>query len=96
MKKLLFTLVLLLFANSAFAWGDFERGMTAGVAGFWLYNRLTQPAPQVLIINPSQTVGTRQIYQTPPTVYYNTVPYCRNIPVTDHYGRVIAYQQHCD
>jgi hypothetical protein len=96
MKKLIFALFLLITANSAWAWGDFERGIATGIGGAWLYNRLTQPPviiqqPQPYTVLPSPNPT---LYQNP---NYQTRPYwCRTVPVQDSLGRTIAFQQVCD
>ena len=95
MKKLILILLFLTATNSAWAWGDFERGIATGIGGAWLYNRLTQPP--VVVQQP-------QPYALPapnPTVYvnpnYQPRPYwCRTVPVQDTLGRTVAFQQVCD
>jgi hypothetical protein len=95
MKKIVVALTVLLAANSAWAWGDFERGIATGIGGAWLYNRLTQPPvvvqqPQPYVLSaPNPTVYTNPNYQ--PRPYY-----CRTVPVQDTLGRTIAFQQVCD
>jgi len=97
MKKLLTILLLTVgAANSAWAWGDFERGIATGIGGVWLYNRLTQPSiviqqPQsyTVLPAPNPTVYTNPIYQ--PRPYW-----CRTVPVQDTLGRTVAFQQVCE
>ena len=96
MKRSLATVAILLTANSAWAWGDFERGIATGIGGAWLYNRLTQP-PVVVQQQPNYTV----LPGPNPTVYanpgYQPRPYyCRTVPVQDTLGRTIAFQQVCE
>jgi hypothetical protein len=97
MKKLLLTLMFLTVANSAFAWGDFERGIATGIGGVWLYNRLNQPTVIVQQTQPNYTV----LPAPNPTIYanpnYQPRPYwCRTVPVQDTLGRTVAFQQVCD
>lgn len=75
MKKLIVILTTLLVTNSAFAWGDFERGITTGVAGLWLYNRLSQPTYQVQQQQPI-------IVQQAPQMYPGPVAYPSQYPGT--------------
>lgn len=96
MKKLFFILTLLLSANSAWAWGDFERGIATGIGGAWIYNRLTQPSvivqqPQPYTVLPAPNPITYQNPNYQPRPYY-----CRTVPVQDTLGRIIAFQQICD
>lgn len=96
MKKIIVTLIALFAANSAFAWGDFERGIATGIGGFWLYNQLTQPPVVVQQPQPYSVLPAPNptIYQNP---NYQPRPYwCRTVPVQDTLGRTIAYQQVCD
>ena len=81
MKKLIVILSTLLIANSAFAWGDFERGITTGVAGLWLYNRLSQPTYQVQQTQPVIVQQNPQMYPGP--VAYPNYPnsYSSHYPV---------------
>ncbi len=96
MKRSVVAIAVLLTANSAWAWGDFERGIATGIGGAWLYNRLTQPPviiqqPQTnyALPAPNPTVYTNPTYQ--PRPYY-----CRTVPVQDTLGRTVAFQQVCD
>jgi hypothetical protein len=96
MKRSVVAIAVLLTANSAWAWGDFERGIATGIGGAWLYNRLTQPPviiqqPQTnyALPAPNPTVYTNPNYQ--PRPYY-----CRTVPVQDTLGRTVAFQQVCD
>ena len=94
MKRSVVAIAILLSANSAWAWGDFERGIATGIGGAWLYNRLTQPPvvvqqPYSVLPAPNPTVYTNPNYQ--PRPYY-----CRTVPVQDTLGRTIAFQQVCD
>jgi hypothetical protein len=96
MKRSAVALTVLLAANSAWAWGDFERGIATGLGGAWLYNRLTQP-PVVVQQQPNY-----QVLPAPnPTVYvnpgYQPRPYyCRTVPIQDTLGRTVAFQQVCE
>jgi hypothetical protein len=97
MKKVVTALTILLATNTAWAWGDFERGIATGIGGAWLYNRLTQPPVVVQQPLPNYTVlpsPNPMVYQTP---NYQPRPYyCRTVPVQDTLGRTIAFQQVCE
>ena len=97
MKRSVVALTVLLAANSAWAWGDFERGIGIGIGGAWLYNRLTQPT--VIVQQPSTNYNV--LPGPNPTVYanpgYQPRPYyCRTVPVQDTLGRTVAFQQVCE
>ena len=96
MKRSAVALTVLLAANSAWAWGDFERGIATGLGGAWLYNRLTQP-PVVVQQQPNYQVlpgPTPNIYVNPG--YQPRPYYCRTVPVQDTLGRTVAFQQVCE
>jgi hypothetical protein len=96
MKRSVVAITVLLAANSAWAWGDFERGIATGLGGAWLYNRLTQP-PVIVQQQPNYTVlpgPNPSVYANPG--YQPRPYYCRTVPVQDTLGRTIAFQQVCE
>ena len=96
MKRSVVAITVLLAANSAWAWGDFERGIATGLGGAWLYNRLTQP-PVIVQQQPNYTVlpgHNPSVYANPG--YQPRPYYCRTVPVQDTLGRTIAFQQVCE
>ena len=60
MKKALALITAALVATPALAWGPHEQGILQGVAGLWLYQRLSQP--QVVSQPPV-------VVQQPPIIY---------------------------
>ena len=65
----------------AFAWGEREQGILSGIAGYWLYNRLTQP--QVIVPQGQAPIGVPPSYPSyggampPPPIIYQ--PNCRQV-----------------
>ena len=66
----------------AFAWGDREQGILSGIAGYWLYNRLT--TPQVIVTPqggqmpvPAPTYPSYGGAMPPPPIIYQ--PNCRQV-----------------
>ncbi len=93
MNRLLLALALTVTAQSSYAWGQFEQGIATGLAGAWVYNKLTEPRvlvqPQYVLPAPNPYPSLQPNYRPMPVV-------CRTVPVLDTYGRIIAYHQVCD
>lgn len=86
MKTKIAALALLgsLVTAPAFAWGPREQGALSGIAGYWLYQRLT--TPQVIgVPQPQQTLPHGYPYGgalPPPPIIYQ--PNCRQVLTIQH------------
>lgn len=94
MRKLTVALALLATAQSSLAWGQFEQGIATGLAGAWIYNRLTQPS--IIVQQPVYTLPAPNPYPMLQPGYTPRPVLCRTIPVFDNLGRTVALQQVCD
>lgn len=84
-KLLAVTLVGALLTTPAFAWGDREQGMLAGIASYWLFNKMSQPhvAGGVPNISQGQFPSYAGAVPPPPIIYQ---PNCRQV-LTIQYDR---------
>lgn len=108
MKKYLLTAAMLtLISTKALAWGAFEQGLLSGVAGFWIYDKLTRPAPapvypagvqsapQLRGAAPVQPYGVPQS-APPAAVWFSRYPECRTEYLYNNMGVVVATQSICN
>lgn len=73
MKKIIIAALITITTTApALAWGDREQGVLSGIAGYWLYQRLSQP--QIVGQVPPPVI---QQPQQPPVVIFQQN--CRNI-----------------
>lgn len=73
-----------LVSAPALAWGDREQGILGGIAGYWLYQQLTQPKVYGNT-NPPQVPPTYPSYggaMPPPPIIYQ--PNCRQVLTIQH------------
>jgi hypothetical protein len=94
MKKFIVTVIAgLVFSNSAFAWGDREQGVLAGIAGLWAFQQLQsagqppviyQQTPPVIVQQPQVIIQQPPIYSFPIRNYYNCL-----VQVQDPYSGII-------
>jgi len=86
MKKLVLSLLLITVPWQAWAWGDREQGILAGIAGVWVFNKLSEANHQA----PRPVIHQRPVvvHQQPQYQYYSCIVEVRE----DHTG-IIRYEQ---
>lgn len=104
-KYILAALVLATVSTKTLAWGAFEQGVVSGVAGFWLYDKLTRPAQPapiypagVQLAPPVRPAVPAQPYAAPPppTTWFYRYPECRTEYLYNNIGVAVATQSICN
>lgn len=90
-------------AQPAFAWGDREQGILAGVAATVLWNKLNERShaqPAVHPVAPARVIHHhpphRVMAYKEPVIIYSTPANCREIPVKDAGGQIIEIRRLCE
>ena len=105
MKKYLLAATLLaMISTKALAWGAFEQGVVSGVAGFWIYDKLTRPAQPapiypagVQLAPPVRGMTPAQPHSAPPpTTWFYRYPECRTEYLYNNIGVAVATQSICN
>lgn len=83
MKTKLIALTLsALLSSPVMAWGDREQGMLAGIASYWIFNKLSQPTVVGGVPNISQQYPSFGGAVPPPPIIYQ--PNCRQVLTIQH------------
>jgi len=72
MKKVIVAFIAVLFSSSAFAIGDREKGVLAGVAGLWIFQQLSRPpvvVQQGPVYSPAPVYAPAPVVTQPQIVY---------------------------
>jgi hypothetical protein len=104
MKKYLLAVLLTAVSTQTLAWGDFERGIVSGVAGYWLYDKLTRPAQPapiypagVQLAPPVRGAAPAQPHNAPPpSTWFYRYPECRTEYLYNNIGVAVATQSICN